>query len=260
MNDPLDNPNLISGIHNYCDRWCERCPFTSRCAVYAMEEADPDVNPAARDITNAAFWQKLAAIFAETHAMISAMAEERGIDLSAEALEPIRQQKETDRDNARNHPLALAAEEYAHAVNDWFEQESSRDEIISDTLNEVNLKPTADDDRDEFEAVIRWYQFFIAAKLIRALMSSVDEDDYLDSEWPRDSDGSAKAALIGIDRSISAWKLMYDSLNERLQPSATIQRLLVHLEKLRRSAEREFPGARDFIRPGFDEASLDVVH
>ena len=103
MNDPLDNPNLISGIHNYCDRWCERCPFTSRCAVYAMEEADPDVNPAARDINNEAFWKKLAAIFAETHAMISAMAEERGIDLSAEALEPIRRQKETERDNARNH-------------------------------------------------------------------------------------------------------------------------------------------------------------
>ena len=39
-----------------------------------------------------------------------------------------------------------------------------------------------DDDEDEFEAVIRWYQFFIAAKLIRALMSSVDEDDYLDVE------------------------------------------------------------------------------
>ena len=25
------NPNFISGIHNYCDRWCERCPFTARC-------------------------------------------------------------------------------------------------------------------------------------------------------------------------------------------------------------------------------------
>ena len=260
MNDPLDNPSLISGIHNYCDRWCERCQFTSRCAVYAIEEADPDVNPAARDITNAAFWQKLAAIFAETDAMISAMAEERGIDLSAEALEPIKQQKENERNNARNHPLALAAEQYAHAVSQWFEQESSKQKVVSDTLDEENLEPKADDDEDEFVAVIRWYQFFIAAKLIRALMSSVDEDDYLDSECGRDSDGSAKAALIGIDRSISAWKLMYDSHTEMAERSYTTQGLLVDLEKLRRSAEREFPNARDFIRPGFDEASLDVVH
>ena len=39
-----DNPNFISGIHNYCDRWCERCQFTSRCAVYAIEQADPDID------------------------------------------------------------------------------------------------------------------------------------------------------------------------------------------------------------------------
>src|SRR5258705_2000420 len=31
------NPDLISGIYNYCDRWCERCPLTSRCLVYATE-------------------------------------------------------------------------------------------------------------------------------------------------------------------------------------------------------------------------------
>src|SRR5262245_51677528 len=28
------NPNLIPGIYNYCDRRCERCPFTERCFQY----------------------------------------------------------------------------------------------------------------------------------------------------------------------------------------------------------------------------------
>lgn len=224
-----------------------------------MEEADPDVKPAVRDITNEAFWQKLAAIFAETHAMITAFAEERGIDLSAEALEPIREQKETERNNARNHPLALAAEEYAGAVTQWFDQESSKQGFVSDMLDEVNLENKRDDE-DEFVAVIRWYQFFIAAKLIRALMSSMDEDDYSDGECARDSDGSAKTALIGIDRSISAWRLMYDSRGEQAAQSDMIKKLLLDLEKLRLGAEKEFPGAPDFIRPGFDEASLDVLH
>ena len=36
------DPKLIPGIYNYCDRWCERCPFTSRCMVYAMGEEDRD--------------------------------------------------------------------------------------------------------------------------------------------------------------------------------------------------------------------------
>ncbi len=26
---------FIVGIFNYCDRWCERCPLTSRCRVFA---------------------------------------------------------------------------------------------------------------------------------------------------------------------------------------------------------------------------------
>ena len=26
---------FIVGIFNYCDRWCERCPLTSRCLVFA---------------------------------------------------------------------------------------------------------------------------------------------------------------------------------------------------------------------------------
>jgi hypothetical protein len=27
-------PANISGVHNYCDGWCERCGFTGRCGIY----------------------------------------------------------------------------------------------------------------------------------------------------------------------------------------------------------------------------------
>ena len=30
---------FILGIFNYCDRWCERCPFTSRCRSFSMGQA-----------------------------------------------------------------------------------------------------------------------------------------------------------------------------------------------------------------------------
>jgi len=33
-----ENPDLIPGIYNYCDRWCERCTFTSRCLTFLTEE------------------------------------------------------------------------------------------------------------------------------------------------------------------------------------------------------------------------------
>ncbi len=35
----------ISGSYNYCDRWCEKCQFTSRCLECFLEEKNsPDEN------------------------------------------------------------------------------------------------------------------------------------------------------------------------------------------------------------------------
>ena len=48
--DMAGNPRFISGIYNYCDRWCERCAFTDRCLTYAssreMERRAGDAGPA----------------------------------------------------------------------------------------------------------------------------------------------------------------------------------------------------------------------
>ena len=76
------NPDFIPGIHNYCDRWCERCPFTSRCMNFALsEEAFPD--PESRNINNEAFWQKIAETFQATFDLLKEMIEDQGIDLES---------------------------------------------------------------------------------------------------------------------------------------------------------------------------------
>lgn len=255
--DLAHNPNFISGIHNYCDRWCERCHFTGRCALYAAEEADPDNNPLTRDIDNAVFWQKLTSIFKETHEMIAEWAEKNGVSLSEEALAPIAELQEKQRKETRRHPLAKAAEKYAFDVREWFERKFAQIEVISDMPSPSEATEETEGDVADYMEVVQWYQFFIAVKLMRGLMSRQDEDDYLAEEDPRDSDGSAKVALMAIDRSISAWKLMCDLRPENAE---SIHGLLFQLEKLRSSAERAFPNARDFIRPGFDEPTLDLLH
>ena len=81
LTELASNPDLISGIYNYCDRWCERCPLTSRCLVYATEKEDDDSSQT-HDLTNDAFWRKLGSIFQETRDMIAEWAREAGIDLS----------------------------------------------------------------------------------------------------------------------------------------------------------------------------------
>ena len=74
--------------------------------------------------------------------------------------------------------------------------------------------------------------------------------DELQDEFPKDSDGSAKVALIGIDRSIAAWGMMLSLFPEK--EDETFKNLVL-LEKLRKMTEKEFPDARSFHRAGFDD-------
>src|SRR2546423_12378923 len=64
LNQLARDPRFIPGIYNYCDRWCERCPFSNRCLNFAMEKEKDDGDPEARDLTNKKFWKKLETRFA----------------------------------------------------------------------------------------------------------------------------------------------------------------------------------------------------
>jgi hypothetical protein len=72
-----DKGGFISGIFNYCDRWCERCPLTARCRVFAMEYA----GPSPRNMRDDGFWEHLQDIFAQTAEMVRQSAQEMGISL-----------------------------------------------------------------------------------------------------------------------------------------------------------------------------------
>jgi len=265
------NPDLISGIYNYCDRWCERCPFTARCLVYATEkEADDAADPEVHDIDSAKFWGRLESVFRETHEMILEWAAEAGVDLEAVEAEAALADREEQRQDAKEHELSLSARRYAEMVQRWFTEEFAVEVSVHDDTDGKSKNTEDDIDISDAIEVIRWYQFFVAAKVFRALMG-LDEriaDDDLATEIEihddegqlevigYDSDGSAKIALIAIDRSSSAWRVMQSALPEKAD---SIRPMLLELERLRRAAEQTFPHARNFIRPGFDEVISDFV-
>src|ERR1051326_5408985 len=119
LTDLANNPDLISGIYNYCDRWCERCPLTSRCLVYATEQEDNSFP--GNDLRNEVFWQKLSAVLQETRGMIVEWAREAGMDLNSSAGEDtFRQNKK--RQLVDNHPLTKAGKQYANSASDWFRE------------------------------------------------------------------------------------------------------------------------------------------
>src|SRR5437762_5153212 len=232
----VENPDFISGIYNYCDRWCERCPLTARCLLDATEEADGDLSdPEVHDINNEKFWKKLRSIFESTAEMLREWAEEAGVDLDSVDIVQAVKESEQERNRIGQDELAQAAHEYAAAVEDWFKAEL---DLQIDVYDDQKLSDQDESDlqiSDTIE-VIRWYQFFVAAKVHRALsgIDGIDEETFDDEEIlsfdfsanPEndadeldydaivarssliDSNGSAKIALVAIDRSIAAWRVL----------------------------------------------------
>ena len=282
--EPLElagEPDFIPGIYNYCDRWCEKCPFTSRCRVYATEAADGDLDdPEVHDINNEKFWRKLESIFREAHEKMAAWANEAGVDLESTESQAAVAEHEQREQEADEHQLAELARQYAMTVQEWFAEEFVTEQNVHDDMM-VDADGAAEIDVAAAAEVLRWYQFFVAAKVIRALMSRTlsdhslvettagdnpfaetveDEDDDFDAApdyVQEDGNGSAKIALIAIDRSMAAWHAM-----EMCQPgkSDSIAPIVAELERLRWLLEEEFPDARGFIRPGFDEADTELVN
>jgi hypothetical protein len=94
--------------------------------------------------------------------------------------------------------------------------------------------------------VIAWFHLLIDAKIHRALNVWPDDEDGGGS----DMDGSAKVALLGIERSHAAW---LDLVERGLEPDSEVDPFVADLVWLGEALERARPRARAFVRPAFDE-------
>ncbi len=230
------NGKNISGIHNYCDRWCERCAFTSRCAVYDMElqsKADNENN----DIANESFWEELSLVFEVTKQMIKEKAAEMGIDLndiaSIEEIEHIESEAEK------------VSHKYSNDVHKWLKE--NRDYIEKKTQVVLSIgEETAISLKDAIE-VVDWYSIFISAKIHRAFSGLDDEqDDFMIEEVNL----TAKIALIAVTRSMEVFSYLYSQLPEK---EDDILNFLASLSLIKRLMTAAFPHAMSYKRPGFDD-------
>src|SRR5262245_29183607 len=230
------NPDHIDLISSYCDRWCERCAFTQRCSAFTAmaaiamcgdDEAGlelafgraPDDNGEVAPLPG---WLE---------------------DLVEEPISPTEAAEMTRRHDERRRRVeemtmmqtAKAFMNLAHQwLDEWQEELGKRDDLV----------------RDAF-AIATHDFMFIRVKLHRALdgwdsrgTEDDDDDDPLQNDW----NGSAKIALITIERSAEAWSLLASATGQH-----TPAVLAAQLTDLRAEVERTFPDAWRFRRPGFDE-------
>ena len=247
----------IAGIFNYCDRWCERCSFTSRCSIYEDESA---FDPEQRDTQNKAFWERLGHNFNKAKDLLQKAADNYGVDLYAaqEEVQENLRRKERIKNESREHPVSQLSFQYSEIGREWLKTQPGMLDRLDTLKTELTLgvesqegaKRETSTIKDSL-AVIQWYLVFIHVKLVRALMGKLTSEEWQDEEpFQRDYDGSAKIALIGIERSMCAWSALFEILPEN---EDDFLKILSMLERMRTMTQQEFPDAMMFVRPGFDE-------
>jgi hypothetical protein len=222
---------------------------------YALSEDEFD-SAESKDTNNQAFWDKLHGIFQATLEMVQESAEEMGIDLNAIDCAEYAEQDELVHKMVKDQPHTQAALAYADTVGKWFDSNEDllkykAEELL--TLAHAEI-PGSRPDKDALTIqdcleIIRWYQHQIYVKLCRAAGGTV-RGELEDVEYfPQDANGSAKVAILGIERSIAAWGGLLHQFPDQENP---ILDVLVALKTLLRQVDAAFPDARAFIRPGFD--------
>jgi hypothetical protein len=234
----------IDGIFNYCDRWCERCPFTSRCRNFSMGRA-MERHAEQREKENQAFWEAMDKACGDALERVKEQADSLTPSESdqekAEKADYLRHIKQRDK-AVRAHPISKLSNEYLKACHKWLTaQGEDVPEPIADAVE-----------------VISWYHMFIHVKFARALDGLIDQQDedyegLLDDDgvpFPKDCDGSAKIAVIAIERSFAAWSLVRERVEKEKKTAAAMMGMLLRMRSI---ADQCFPEARKFHRPGFDD-------
>ena len=220
--------NRIEFISEYCDRWCERCSFTTRCDAYAVEAAlgmCGDLKEALQLALGAPMAVGSSRPPAEFEFIKPKREEQRAFDSAIQA--HTRRIKET--------PLTKNAMDIAVAEHRWLHEHSA-------------IRAGGDVVVQEAVTVVSRYSVFIGGKLARALHGRDSDADTRDDPIQNDWTGSAKIALIAIERSQSAWQTIAEATGD-----GGAAALAASLARLGDDVEEAFPFARLFKRPGFDE-------
>ncbi|MFC2090674.1 hypothetical protein ACFLT1_07820 [Bacteroidota bacterium] len=229
----------IAGIHNYCDRWCERCPLTDRCVIYDPEEEDG--NSSAENILSwSESWEEdRMKDYEKVSRIAKAKMEELNItpyDLAEnEGFSIIDREGLQFRAEARE--LMTISECYSKSVNNWFKSEG-----LENIKKEISFP--------EVIETINWYSLMVSTKIFRSLLPESDEFDLDMDNAQSDNNGSAKVAIKSILQSLYAWSWIILNKPKYEKVGITFSILLTGMLE---GMQSFFPRAEEFVRPGFDQ-------
>jgi hypothetical protein len=205
---------------------------------------EPPNEEGRRSIDDPDFWQNLQSTFMTALDLLQEIAEAKGIEIAAPAAETLRESERQLDEQARNHPLALSAEEYARLVNHWFHQAKDRINRWSrDAARIAELESSTSSVEDEVTSlqhaieVIASHRYQIHVKLARALRGRMRAESPALAPIAQEDTAAAADAFTGVDTSITMWMRVLEFFPEE---EDSILNVLIHLKGLRDAIMEEF--------------------
>jgi len=253
-------PDYISGIHNYCDRWCERCDYTDRCRVCDMDQRERKRRRRkGRDTQSVeAALETVARSFRLARRLIERHAKAEGLDIAELAkgdpdLEAA--QARVDR-SVKRHPVMRAANRYlklAHKlIGELADEFNAAADDAQGRVGVMNVVPEAVRLEQVREAldIVAWDHTMIPVKTHRALDGLVEarHEQWPDSREFHLYDGAGSAAVVRkcVARSSTALRELYDWSEDHRDG---IIDLLALGDRVRRGLEKLLPGCLTFAWP-----------
>lgn len=234
----------IDFISAYCDSWCERCHLTERCSHFALTSALAMCDGNYTAATELAIGPARVP-GARPQATLEERMAEALVDFepSEKELDEIGRELAERERRVERFEIAQASHDYAIGSHRWLMERhhcnGHRDPAVLEAI-----------------ATVGWDSFLIHVKIKRALNGRDEypsgapfEKSAVQSDW----NGSAKVALLSVERSEPAWRILAATLTDE---AAGV--LADALAGLRRGLNQEFPRAMEFRRPGFDQQAREV--
>jgi len=216
--------------------------WTTRCKVYAELDKDGLNEP---DIPPEKFWESLSANNAKTFKMLDKYMKEHHIVITVEENEEIARKRSILKKKVKEHDLVGIAASYRKSVDIIFEKRKDifhPEQITSKALSQPEEPEEYLIKLEDALEVIRFYHFQIQVKIMRALSSKLEDDQYKPPKgYISDSDGSVAVSLMGIERSMAAWSFLLEQL-PKLEDE--ILECLSILKILESGLLKTFPDAR----------------
>lgn len=254
----------ISGIYNYCDRWCEKCSYTNRCLLF-KQEAEREIKYILKgeNETDSEHYSKLLAdelkdaekLFnknSDTEDFLDSLDDDEDLEFDEEEdeddFEEFLDKNEPNTNDKKKefNPLIHLAEEMFKELERYYDTAKKHfpEEVEKyDTENPLikNLQ------------VLSWYIPQISVKIrmcfwgkkqtakAKSKLSKEIEDEMLNV--------SSRIAYLGIENSLAA---LTEILSQRKELETETQLFHSTVKMVRKMFIEEFPKGQTYKRPYFD--------